>query len=89
MTKQKWIILGIVLCCAYIISPLDILPEMFIGPFGFIDDAAVLALMVSLIKKLWGLQVDCQPEQKEMKQAVVEMDESPSKVDPPKLNGES
>ena len=89
MTKRQIIILGIVLCCIYIISPVDLLPEMFFGPLGFLDDAAVLAFMVSLIKKLWVLQNIDQQERKEMKQAVVEIEQSVSKVDPPKLDGES
>ena len=78
MTKRKIIILGIVLCCIYIISPVDLLPEMVVGPFGFIDDAAVLAFMISLIKKVRLLRNDGE-EGEVMKQAVVEVDDSSGK----------
>ena len=30
-------------CGAYILSPIDILPEAMFGPFGLIDDAGALA----------------------------------------------
>lgn len=44
----------------YIISPLDFLPEMFLGPFGLIDDvgALLLAFMLNskeLMGKLGGI----------------------------------
>ena len=32
----------VVLCAAYAISPVDILPEIALGPFGLIDDAGAL-----------------------------------------------
>tara|TARA_B100000287_G_scaffold249421_1_gene234485 strand:- start:89 stop:328 length:240 start_codon:yes stop_codon:yes gene_type:complete len=78
MTRRKIIILGIVLCCLYIISPVDLLPEMVTGPLGFIDDAAVLAFMISLIKKLRAPKNNGKEGQL-MKQAVVEVDDSSSK----------
>ena len=78
MTRRKIIILGIVLCCIYIISPVDLLPEMVVGPLGFIDDAAVFAFMISLIKKLKVLRNDGD-EGQVMKQAVVEVDDSSGK----------
>jgi uncharacterized membrane protein YkvA (DUF1232 family) len=36
-----------VLCALYCISPIDLLPEAFLGPFGLVDDAgaAVVGLM--------------------------------------------
>ena len=78
MTRRKIIILGIVLCSLYIISPVDLLPEMVTGPVGLIDDAAVLAFMISLIKKLRAPRNNGEEGQL-MKQAVVEVDDSSSK----------
>ena len=78
MTRRKIIILGIVLCCLYIISPVDLLPEIVVGPLGFIDDAAVLAFMISLIKKLKAPRNDGEEGQL-VKQAVVEVEDSSSK----------
>ena len=78
MTRRKIIILGIVLCCLYIISPVDLMPELVVGPVGFIDDAAVLAFMISLIKKLRAPKNNGEEGQL-MKQAVVEVDDSSSK----------
>ena len=51
MTKKNWIIFGIILCCAYIISPVDLVPEIALGPLGVIDDAGVLGFMLFLIKQ--------------------------------------
>jgi uncharacterized membrane protein YkvA (DUF1232 family) len=31
-----------VVCGVYAISPIDLLPEMFLGPFGLIDDAGAV-----------------------------------------------
>ena len=56
MNKKPLLILGIVICIIYIISPLDLIPEIPLGPMGLIDDAGVLAFMLFLIKKLWGLR---------------------------------
>lgn len=42
--KYKWWVVALTL--AYVISPIDIIPD-FILPFGLIDDGAILALMVS------------------------------------------
>ncbi len=32
---------------AYFISPIDLLPEAFLGPFGFLDDIAVAAYVLN------------------------------------------
>ena len=56
MNKKPWIIIGIVVCVIYILSPLDLIPEIPLGPVGVIDDAGVLAFMLFLIKQLWGLR---------------------------------
>ena len=57
---------------------MDLLPEMVTGPVGLIDDAAVLAFMISLIKKLRAPRNNGEEGQL-MKQAVVEVDDSSSK----------
>ena len=56
MNKRPWIIIGIVVCIIYILSPLDLIPEIPLGPLGLIDDAGVLAFMLFLIKRFWGLR---------------------------------
>jgi uncharacterized membrane protein YkvA (DUF1232 family) len=40
----------VALCTIYVISPLDVLPEGFLGPFGLVDDfgAAVLGVTTAL-----------------------------------------
>ena len=57
---------------------MDLLPEIVAGPLGFIDDAAVLAFMISLIKKLIAPR-NAGEEGKLVKQAVVEVEDSSSK----------
>lgn len=88
MTKKNWIIFGIILCCAYIISPVDLVPEIALGPLGVIDDAGVLGFMLFLIKQLWTLRSGAQSEKREIKQAVVDVDDIQKSVDPPKLSDE-
>lgn len=40
----------IILILAYILSPIDILPEIFLGPLGLLDDGgAFLALLATAI----------------------------------------
>ena len=56
MNKRPWIIIGIIICIIYILSPLDLIPEIPLGPLGLIDDAGVLAFMLFLIKRLWELR---------------------------------
>ena len=43
----KLIILGIVVL--YVVSPIDLLPEAFLGPIGFIDDIAVMLFGASFL----------------------------------------
>jgi uncharacterized membrane protein YkvA (DUF1232 family) len=43
-TSKKVKIAGII---AYFISPLDFLPEMFLGPVGYLDDIALTAYMLN------------------------------------------
>jgi len=56
MNKKPWLIIGIVICIIYILSPLDLIPEIPLGPLGLIDDAGVLAFMLFPTKRLWGLR---------------------------------
>jgi uncharacterized membrane protein YkvA (DUF1232 family) len=35
------------LSVAYIASPLDVMPEIFLGPFGLVDDLAALAVGIA------------------------------------------
>ena len=56
MNKKPLLIIGIVICVIYILSPLDLIPEIPLGPMGLIDAAGVLAFMLFLIKQLWGLR---------------------------------
>ena len=47
--------LKIALCVAYVISPLDLVPEILAGPLGLVDDAAaVWLLMASLAAEIPG-----------------------------------
>jgi len=86
MTKKNWIIFGIILCCIYIISPVDLMPEVLLGPLGIIDDAGVLGFMLFLVKQLWALRSGTQAEKEGIKQAVVEVDDVKKPIEPPKLS---
>ena len=35
------------LSVAYIVSPLDVMPEIFLGPVGLVDDLAALAVAIA------------------------------------------
>ena len=61
MNKKPWLIIGIVICIIYILSPFDLIPEIPLGPLGLIDDAGVLAFMLFLIKQFWGLRDEKHP----------------------------
>ena len=38
-------------CVVYVVSPIDLVPELFLGPFGLIDDAVVVLVgLRSLVK---------------------------------------
>ena len=40
---RPFVLAGIAVCCGiYIISPVDAIPELALGPFGVIDDAGAL-----------------------------------------------
>ena len=89
MTKKNWIILGIVFCCIYIISPVDLLPEVLLGPLGIIDDAGVLGFMLFLTKQLWALRTEPRSEKEIIKRAVVEVDGVQKPMDSHKLSDET
>jgi uncharacterized membrane protein YkvA (DUF1232 family) len=38
------------LCFLYIISPIDLMPEALLGPFGLVDDFGALFLAIKTIK---------------------------------------
>ena len=86
MTKKHWIIFGIILCCLYIISPVDLVPEVLLGPLGIIDDAGVLGFMLFLVKQLWVLRSDTRAKKEGIRQAVVEGDDVKKPIEPPKLS---
>ena len=48
-----WKIIILVLCGVYILSPIDFLPEIFLGPLGLLDDfiAGLFATTVALVWK--------------------------------------
>ncbi len=52
---------------AYFISPIDLLPEMFLGPVGYVDDIAVAAFILNdlinevdpqIVRKHWAGEQD-------------------------------
>jgi len=52
---------------AYFISPIDLLPEMFLGPVGYLDDIAVAAFVLNdlineidpqIVRKHWAGEQD-------------------------------
>ncbi len=42
-----------VFCAIYVISPIDILPEAFLGPFGLVDDLGAAVVGVSSAIAAW------------------------------------
>lgn len=48
--SQKWNVVGIIAAVIYIVSPIDLIPEVFFGPFGFADD--LIALIIAVKKFL-------------------------------------
>ena len=83
MNKKPLLILGIVICIIYIISPFDLIPEIPLGPMGLIDDAGVLAFMLFLIKKLWGLRDEKYAI--DVSEHHLAIDDDSRQGDPPKL----
>ena len=83
MNKKSWLIIGIVICVIYILSPLDLIPEIPLGPLGLIDDAGILAFMLFLIKRLWGLRDE--KHTIDVSENYLANDDDSSQGDPPKL----
>ncbi len=57
----------LILAIAYFISPIDLLPEAFLGPLGYLDDLAISAYVLNgllnnsspeLIQKHWAGEGD-------------------------------
>ena len=48
--KKRNLFLGVA-ALAYIISPLDIVPELLLGPFGLLDDFAILLFAIRRLDK--------------------------------------
>ena len=51
----------------YLLSPIDVLPELFTGPLGFIDDGVLLTIFVTevvnwLFSKGRGRMTDTEPD---------------------------
>ncbi len=42
-----------VFCAIYVISPIDILPEAFLGPFGLVDDLGAAVVGISSAVAAW------------------------------------
>ncbi len=42
--KTRWLI--IILTVLYFFMPIDFIPEVFLGPFGLIDDGVILSILV-------------------------------------------
>ncbi|MEM7342236.1 MAG: DUF1232 domain-containing protein [Actinomycetota bacterium] len=45
------IILAVAGAVVYILSPIDIAPEIFLGPLGLVDDAGVLAAALLYVRR--------------------------------------
>lgn len=60
LKKNKTIIIAIL----YVLSPFDFFPELFLGPVGYIDDVALLSMLlgqrflVDYIKSKYASSVD-------------------------------
>jgi len=60
-SKYRWIV--IIASISYIVSPVDLLPELFTFPIGLIDDGIVATLLVTevaaiLTEKMKAKKVD-------------------------------
>ena len=43
--KNNWLL---VLSLIYVISPIDFIPEFLLGPLGFVDDLALILLLLGI-----------------------------------------
>ena len=48
---EKRPLLSVLIVIAYVVSPIDVLPEGLIGPLGYFDDALVTIAAVALLKR--------------------------------------
>lgn len=46
LSAKDWVIL--IVAAVYILSPVDIIPEVFLGPLGLTDDVVALAIIAKL-----------------------------------------
>jgi uncharacterized membrane protein YkvA (DUF1232 family) len=46
---KKWF--TVLACLVYVISPIDLLPEAFLGPFGVPDDVAAILVAIRTLRK--------------------------------------
>ncbi len=46
LSAPEWVLL--ILAAVYILSPVDIIPEMLLGPLGLTDDVVAVALVAKL-----------------------------------------
>jgi uncharacterized membrane protein YkvA (DUF1232 family) len=51
LTRHRSLILAIL----YILSPIDLIPELFFGLFGLIDDTVVFILIIAYLSVNWLL----------------------------------
>lgn len=47
LTKFQWLTLA--MAALYIVSPVDMIPEILTGPFGLVDDAAAFAVIIAIL----------------------------------------
>lgn len=45
--SSRWKKVAVILCAVFLVSPVDPMPELLFGPFGFVDDAGYLATLVT------------------------------------------
>lgn len=59
--------LKLISAVAYFISPIDLMPEIFLGPVGYLDDLAIAAFILNeminsidpqIVKKHWAGDID-------------------------------
>ena len=53
---SMWHTVLVVLCLLWLVSPVDPIPELILGPFGLVDDG--VALVVAIIAAGLGLRAD-------------------------------
>ena len=46
LSAKEWVIL--IVAAVYLLSPVDVIPEMFLGPLGLTDDVVAFAILAKL-----------------------------------------